>query len=78
MMGAIHQMKRELIAERAFAARVSAKAIGRTGGKPRTDVAKLENARLLYQNSEKTAAEVCRVVGVERRMFFAYLAQKHD
>jgi DNA invertase Pin-like site-specific DNA recombinase len=78
MMGAIHQMERELRAERANAGRVSAKARGRTGGRPRTDVAKLENARILYQNSGKTAAEVCRVAGVGRRVFFAYLAQKHD
>ena len=78
MMGAIHQMERELRAERASAGRVSAKARGRTGGRPRTDVAKLENARILYQNSGKTAAEVCRVAGVGRRVFFAYLAQKHD
>jgi DNA invertase Pin-like site-specific DNA recombinase len=78
MMGAIHQMERELRAERASAGRVSAKARGRTGGRPRTDVAKLENARILYQNSGKTAAEVCRSAGVGRRVFFAYLAQKHD
>jgi DNA invertase Pin-like site-specific DNA recombinase len=55
MMGAIHQMERELRAERANAGRVSAKARGRTGGRPRTDVVKLENARILYQNSGKTA-----------------------
>ena len=78
MMGAIHQMERELRGERASAGRVSAKARGRTGGRPRTDVAKLENARILYQNSGKTAAEVCRVAGVGRRVFFAYLSQKHD
>jgi hypothetical protein len=42
------------------------------------DVTKLENARILYQNSDKTAAEVCRTAGVGRRVFFAYLAQKHD
>ena len=42
MMGAIHQMERELRAERAAADRASAKARGKTGGRPRTDVAKLE------------------------------------
>ena len=46
MMGAIHQMERELRAERAAAGRASAKARGRTGGRPRTDIAKLENARI--------------------------------
>jgi DNA invertase Pin-like site-specific DNA recombinase len=48
-------MERELRAERANAVRASAKARGRMGGRPRTDVAKLENARILYENSDKTA-----------------------
>ena len=75
MMGAIHQMERELRAERAAAGRASAKARGKTGGRPRTDVAKLENARILYENSEKSAAEACAIAGVGRRTFFSYLAK---
>ena len=78
MMGAIHQMERELRAERASAGRASAKARGKTGGRPRTDVAKLRDAKVLYENSGKTADEVCKVVGVGRRIFFAYLAQQRD
>jgi DNA invertase Pin-like site-specific DNA recombinase len=77
MMGAIHQMERELRAERASSGRSSAKARGKTGGRPRTDVTKLESARILYENSEKTAAQVCAIAGVGRRVFFAYLAQKN-
>jgi DNA invertase Pin-like site-specific DNA recombinase len=76
MMGAIHQMERELRAERAAAGRASAKARGRTGGRPRTDIAKLENARILYQNSDQTAAAICKSVGIGRRTFFAYLAEQ--
>ncbi|MGI8912820.1 MAG: recombinase family protein, partial [Chloroflexota bacterium] len=79
MMGAMHQMERELRAERAAAGRASAKARGRTGGRPRTDSAKLENARILYENSEQTAAQVCAITGVGRRTFFAYLtAHRRD
>jgi len=78
MMGAIHQMERELRAERAAAGRTSAKSRGKTGGRPRTDVVKLENAKVLYENSEKTANEVCKVVGVGRRIFFTYLAQQRE
>ncbi len=78
MMGAIHQMERELRAERAAAGRASAKARGKTGGRPRTDVVKLRDAKVLYDNSGKTADEVCKVVGVGRRRFFAYLAQQRD
>ena len=75
MMGAIHQMERELKSERASAGRASAKARGRSGGRPRTDITKLQNARVLYENSDKTAAEICKTIGVGRRAFFAYLAE---
>jgi outer membrane murein-binding lipoprotein Lpp len=54
-------MERELRAERAAAGRASARARGKTGGRPRTGVAKLENARVLYENSGKTANEVCKM-----------------
>jgi DNA invertase Pin-like site-specific DNA recombinase len=76
MMGAIHQMERELRAERASSGRASAKARGKTGGRPRTDVVKLRDAKVLYENSGKTANEVCKVVGVGRRIFSSYLAQQ--
>jgi hypothetical protein len=33
---------------------------------------------VLYDNSGKTAAEVCKIVGVGRRIFFAYLAQQRE
>lgn len=75
MMGVIHQMERELKAERAAAGRAAAKARGKSGGRPRTDVGRLENARILYENSDKTAAEVCELTGVGRRTFFSYLQQ---
>lgn len=78
MMGAIHQMERELRAERAAAGRSSAKARGKTGGRPKTDPAKLENARILYENSDKTAAEVCEITGVGRRKFFSHIAEKRS
>jgi hypothetical protein len=51
---------------------------GKTGGRPRTDVIKLRDAKVLYENSGKTADEVCKVVGVDRRSFFAYLALQRD
>ena len=78
MMGAIHQMERELRAERAAAGRSSAKARGKTGGRPKTDPEKLENARILYENSDKTAAEVCEIAGVGRRKFFSHIAEKRS
>lgn len=76
IIGAINQMERELKSERAAAGRASAKARGRTGGRPRTDISKLENARLIYENSGKSVAEVCQTFGVGRRTFFSYLKQQ--
>src|SRR6266850_828489 len=75
IMGAMAQMEREIKAERTAAGRASAKARGRTGGRPRMDSEKLEHARILYLNSGKTAADVCQMVGIGRRTLFSYLAQ---
>ena len=75
IMGAISQMERELKAERAAAGRAAAKARGRTGGRPRTDPEKLEQARILYKNSDKTAAGICNTLGIGRRTFFNYLVK---
>jgi DNA invertase Pin-like site-specific DNA recombinase len=68
-------MERELKAERTEAGRAAAKARGRTGGRPRTDLETLEHVRILYLHSHKTAADVCRTVGIGRRTLFSYLAQ---
>jgi DNA invertase Pin-like site-specific DNA recombinase len=76
IIGAIAQMEQELKSERTAAGREAAKARGRTGGRPRTDPKKLEQARILYENSTQTAAEVCQAVGVGRRTFFNYLSEK--
>jgi len=73
--GAMAQMERELKAERTAAGRAAAKVRGRTGGRPRTDPDKLEQARILYLHANKTAADVCRTVGIGRRTLFSYLAQ---
>jgi DNA invertase Pin-like site-specific DNA recombinase len=75
IMGAMAQMERELKAERTAAGRAAAKARGRTGGRPRTDPDKLEQARILYLHSDKTAGDVCRMVGIGRRTLFSYLAR---
>ena len=68
-------MERELKSERAAAGRASAKARGKTGGRPKTDLNKLEQARILYENSDKTSTEVCEISGVGRRTFYSYLSK---
>ncbi|MCP3967184.1 MAG: recombinase family protein [Lentisphaerae bacterium] len=69
IMGAVSQLEKELKAERAAAGRASARARGKSGGRPKTNPERLEQARILYENSDKTAAEVCNSVGIGRRTF---------
>lgn len=77
IMGAVAQMERELKAERAADGRAAAKARGRSGGRPRLDPEKLEQARILYENSEMSAREAAAATGVSRRSLFSYL-QRSD
>lgn len=72
MMGAM----RELRTEQAAAGRSSAKTREKSGGRPLTDPAKLENPRILNENSDKSAAEVCEIAETGRRTFFVYIAEK--
>ena len=76
IIGAIAQMEREIKAERAAAGRAAAKARGKTGGRPRPDPHKLEQARMLYQNSDQSAAEVCKLFGFSRRKLFSYINEQ--
>ena len=76
IMGAIAQMERELKNERAEAGREAAKARGKSGGRPKTPRQKLEQARILYENSNQTAREVCHAVGIGRRTLFRYLSSR--
>ena len=73
IMGAMSQMEIELKKERAAAGRKSAKARGRSGGRPKTDPNKLEQARILYENSDRSASEICQSLGISRRTFFYHL-----
>jgi len=73
IMGAISQMELEIKSERAEAGRTAAKARGKSGGRPRTDPDKLAQARILYQNSDKSARKVCELFGFSRRTLFSYM-----
>jgi DNA invertase Pin-like site-specific DNA recombinase len=67
------ELELDLKAERAAAGRASAKARGRSGGRPKTDQALLEKARILYDSSDFPVTEVCKTIGVGKRTFFRYL-----
>ena len=74
-MGAMSQVEIELKKERAAAGRQAAKSRGRSGGRPKIDPLKLDQARILYENSEKSATEICKSLGIGRGTFFYHLAK---
>lgn len=76
--GAIIQLELELKKERAAAGREAAKARGKSGGRPKTDPAILEQARILYQNSDASAGKVCEMFNISRRTLYNYLAKIKD
>ncbi|WGL99865.1 hypothetical protein QE177_14860 (plasmid) [Arsenophonus sp. aPb] len=47
----------------------------KSGGRPRTAPDKLEQARILYQNSEKSVREVCELSGFSRRTLLSYMKE---
>ena len=77
IMGAVAQMELEIKAERAAAGRAAAKARGKSGGRPATDPDKLAQAAILYQNSDKSAADVCKIFGFSRRTLFTHMAKSN-
>ena len=78
IMGVVSQMECEIKAERAAAGREAAKARGKTGGRPRINADSLEQACILYQNSDKSAAQVCQTFGFSRRTLFNYMTEKRQ
>ena len=73
LIGAVSQMEKEIKAECAEAGRAAAKARGKSDGRPRIDPDKLKQAKVLYGNTDKTAAEICQLFGFSRRTLFSYL-----
>ena len=74
MMGVINQMERELKSERSAAGRAAARSRGKTGGRPKTSIEKLEKARIVYEDGGYSATNVCNTFGIGRRTFFRHLA----
>jgi len=78
IMGSIHQMEKELRAERAAIGRESARARGRSGGRPFTDPKKIEYALLLYHDKKKTVKQISELTGVAGRTIYKYLQEEKE
>ncbi|SIT96836.1 Site-specific DNA recombinase [Epilithonimonas bovis DSM 19482] len=76
IMASLAEYERELIKERTNAGLQSARARGRTGGRPKgytkETIAKLLIMRSVYKDSSKTPEEIYKPLGLTRATFYRY------
>ncbi|WP_126652213.1 recombinase family protein [Chryseobacterium aureum] len=76
LMASLSEYERELIRERTNAGLQSARARGRTGGRPKgftkEKVSKLIIMRSLYRDNTKTPEEIYKALGLTRATFYRY------
>ena len=74
----IAELERNVIIERTRAGLTSARAKGRTGGRPRLlDEKKAALARRLHSEKKKTIAEICQMLKISKPTFYDYLKSRH-
>lgn len=73
LMSAIAQFERDTIADRTREGLKSARARGKTGGRPRTDPATVKKALRLYATKEYTVNEIEELTGVKKSTLYRNL-----
>ena len=72
--GAFAELERNIIRERTMAGLKAARSRGKLGGRPKTiPISKLELAKKLFDEKEKTVQEICDDLGFSRGSFYIYL-----
>ena len=72
MLAAIAQFEADLASERTMEGLASARARGRSGGRPRLDATAVEHALRLYEGREFTIAEITAMTGVSKTTLYRY------
>jgi DNA invertase Pin-like site-specific DNA recombinase len=79
LFGALAEFERDLIRERTMAGLASARARGRTGGRPTVwTEEKLRTARVMFDSRDHDVASIARVLGVSRASVYRALAKAVD
>ena len=77
--GAFAELEHNLIRERTMAGLKAARARGKIGGRPKTiPKSKLELAKKLYNEKQKTVQEICDDLGFSRARFYQYLKSLNE
>ena len=72
-MSAISQFERDVIAERTKEGLRSARARGRLGGRPKTDVTSINKAIKLYNTRQYSIKEIEELTGVKKSTLYRHL-----
>ncbi|WP_299762369.1 recombinase family protein [uncultured Pontibacter sp.] len=79
IFASLAEFEREIIRERTSAGLASAKARGRTGGRPaglsKEAMEKARSAKILHASGEKSVGEIARILGIGRATCYRYIAQ---
>ena len=78
LMSAIAQFEREVIADRTREGLRSARARGRTGGRPRADSDAVQKAVKLYRTGQYTIREIEELTGVKKSTLYRRLRELKD
>lgn len=82
IMASLAEYERELIRERTYAGLQSARARGRTGGRPKgytkETISKLLIMRSVYKDVTKTPEEIYKPLGLTRATFYRYVKILND
>jgi DNA invertase Pin-like site-specific DNA recombinase len=75
LMSAIAQFERDVIADRTREGLAAAKARGRSGGRPKVDETKLQQAIKLYNSRAYSVKEINEMTGISKATLYRYLAE---
>jgi DNA invertase Pin-like site-specific DNA recombinase len=76
MLAVLAEMERDLIVERTRAGLESARARGKKGGRPKTDIRKVEKAIKLYNSKQCTLKEIEEMTGVSKATLYRSIKLK--
>jgi len=72
------ETQKEIILKRTLPGRLSAKRMGKLGGRPKKLVGeKIALVQKLYDNPNNKVKSICKILGISKPTFYAYLYSRH-
>ena len=73
-----NEIKSKGIWRRTLPGRLAAKKMGKLGGRPKKlNAEKIALVQKLYDNPKNTVVNICKILGISKPSFYAYLRGRH-